>query len=74
LHAEAALFDTLTNSSLSVNLLVRNLGSMEYAISLCTDTIPAAFFPTLYVKRYRLPHRGSTDDLAGIFSDRVSTG
>ncbi len=37
-------------------------------------TIPAAFFPTLYVKRYRLPHRVSTDDLAGIFSDRVSTG
>ena len=25
MHAEAALFDTLTNSSLSVNLLVRNL-------------------------------------------------
>ena len=50
------------------------LKSMEYAISLCTDTIPAAFFPTLYVKRYRLPHRGSTDDLAGIFSDRVPTG
>ena len=35
MHAEAALFDTLTNSSLSVNLLVRNL--VKYILSYMTN-------------------------------------